>query len=133
MDLASVSTMVGSLVSLGALTVAIASLDEAKREWLLRSWKRALSVVFYVVLFANSALGMYVFKIDSQPIARGDVLALFLHFFNICAGLVFLFMAASERALDARNAKRASLEAKVSELEARLAQGVSPLPRIDAA
>jgi hypothetical protein len=132
MDAASISTVVGSVVGIVGLSVAVANMDPAKRDWLWRLWKRGFNIGFYVVLFANSALGFYVFSIAGQPITRGDVLALLLHFFNICSGLVLLFMSVAERALDGRNAKRAGLEAKVKELEAQLSIAAAvPLPRIE--
>lgn len=59
--------------------------------------------------------------------------SLLLHFFNVCSGLVILFTAASERALDARNAKRTSFESRLSENELRLSSAAPPFPQIDVA
>lgn len=131
MDASSVSGAMASVIGVFGATVAIANMDPAKRDWLWALWKKGLNSAFYAVLAVNSVAGIYLFAAASQPVTRWSVLLLLLHFFNICAGIVLLFMSAAEKALVARNSKRADLEAKVKELETQLSRSTTAFPRIE--
>lgn len=133
MSFAVISVVIGLAISAAGVSVAIANLDPEKRAWLWGKWKTGLNWAFYFVLVVNSALGIVLFGVSSAEITRASVLGLLLHFFNICWGFGLLFVAAVEKAMEARNAKRKELEEKVRGLESRLAQTGAPLPKIEVA
>jgi len=130
MEVTTVVSIVGVCLAVFTVTMTLANMEPEKRAWLWTLWKRWLSLAFYTVLFVNSPIGILTFWFGDGPPTRGAVIALLLHFFNLCAGLVFLFMEQTEKALVARNAKREELEAKVRALEDHVAKGPA-LPAID--
>jgi hypothetical protein len=129
MEVTTVVSILGVFIAVFTVTMTLANMEPEKREWLRQLWTRWLNRAFYVVLFVNSPLGILTFWLGSGPVTRGAVLLLLLHFFNLCAGFVFLFLEQTEKALVARNAKREELEEKVKALEERRvgAHALSPL------
>lgn len=130
MEVTTVVSIVGVCLTVFTVTMTLANMEPEKRAWLWKLWKRWLSLAFYTVLFVNSPIGILTFWFGDGPPSRGAVIALLLHFFNLCAGLVFLFMEKTEKALIARNARREDLEAKVERLEIELRRA-SGLPTLD--
>lgn len=134
MEVTTVVSIVGMIgagcVAVFTATTTLANMEPEKREWLRQLWARWLNRAFYAVLFVNSPLGILTFWLGSGPVTRGAMLMLLLHFFNLCAGFVFLFFEQTVKALVERNAKREELEAKVTALEQQLANAAA-LPAID--
>ncbi len=129
MEVTTVVSILGVFIAVFTVTMTLANMEPEKREWLRQLWSRWFNRAFYVLLFVNSPLGILTFWLGNGPVTRGAVLMLLLHFFNLCAGFVFLLFEQTEKALVARNAKREELEAKVErlEIELRRASGLSTL------
>jgi cell division protein FtsB len=120
MDL-SVSTFVfGSVLSIVGLSVSIAALDEAKRQWLFSLWARWAGRAFIGIMIVNSVLGIFLFWWLKGVPGRGEVLMLVVHVVNLLSAAFIIFMSALESALDARNAKRTKLEETVKKLEEQI-------------
>jgi len=120
MDLALPTLVISSVLATIGITVSIAALDEAKRAWLLGFWRRWVGRVFMVVMIVNSVLGIFLFWWVKGAPNRTEILALVVHVINLSAAIFIIFMSALEKALDARNAKRAALEEKVKQLEQKV-------------
>jgi Na+/phosphate symporter len=117
MDLSVPTLVISSVLAVVGISISIAALDEAKRAWLFGFWKRWTGRAFIAVMIVNSVLGIFLFWGLKGAPARGEILVLAVHAFNLCAAVFIIFMAALEKALVARNAKRTSLEETVKKLE----------------